>query len=79
MKEATCIIHRKFRIQGWTTEDVMQVGHIHDEIQFQVRKEIAEDVGKLSVLAIQEAGESLGFRCPLDGEYKIGKNWAETH
>ena len=19
------------------------------------------------------------FRCPLDGEYKIGKNWAETH
>ena len=79
MKAATCIIHRKFRIQGWTTEDVMQVGHIHDEIQFQVRKEIAEDVGKLSVLAIQEAGESLGFRCPLDGEYKIGKNWAETH
>jgi DNA polymerase I-like protein with 3'-5' exonuclease and polymerase domains len=79
MKEATCELHRNFRVQGWTNKDVMQVAHIHDEIQLQVRKEIAEDVGKISVQSIQNAGKVLGFRCPLDGEFKIGSNWAETH
>jgi len=79
VKQATCLLQRKIRSQGWGLEDVMQVAHIHDEIQFQVRKEIAEDVGKLSIQSIREAGESLGFKCPLDGEYKIGSNWAETH
>jgi len=79
MKEATCELHRNFKVQGWTNKDVMQVAHIHDEIQLQVRKEIAEHVGKISVQSIQTAGETLGFRCPLDGEYKVGRNWAETH
>ena len=79
MKHATCILDRNIKSQGWTDEDVMQVAHIHDEIQLQVRKEIADDVGKISVQSIQDAGELLGFKCPLDGEYKIGRNWAETH
>ena len=68
-----------FFIPSKHVHDVMQVAHIHDEIQLQVRKEIADDVGKISVQSIQESGEALGFRCPLDGEYKIGGNWAETH
>mgnify|MGYP003145885915 CR=1 FL=1 len=79
MKEATCLIHRAFKAEGWTEADVMQVGHIHDEVQFQAREEIADHVGRISVQAIRDAGESLGFRCPLDGEYRIGHNWAETH
>ena len=79
MKEATCLLHRNLRLQGWGLSDVMQVAHIHDEIQLKVRKEIAEDVGKISVQSIRSAGEALGFRCPLDGEYKVGNNWAETH
>lgn len=79
MKEATCILHRLIKEEGWTDADVLQVAHIHDEIQLQVREEIADHVGRLSVQAIRDAGEVLGFRCPLDGEYKIGRNWAETH
>ena len=79
VKHATCILQRKLKLQGWGLEDVMQVAHIHDEIQFQVRKEIAEDVGILSIQSIREAGDALDFKCPLDGEYKIGRNWAETH
>jgi len=31
------------------------------------------------VNAIRKAGDYFGFRCPLDGEYKVGNNWAETH
>ena len=29
--------------------------------------------------AVKKAGESFELRCPLDAEYKIGNNWAETH
>ena len=79
MKEATCIFHRKIRNRGWGLMDVMQVAHIHDEIQFQARMEIANEVGRIAVQSIQESGKSLGFRCELDGEYKVGANWAETH
>lgn len=35
--------------------------------------------GELAVLAIRQAGETLQFNCPLDGEYKVGANWSHTH
>ena len=79
MKVATCELHKVIRSRGWSETDVMQVAHIHDEIQLQVREDLADDVGRISVQAIRDAGEILGFRCPLDGEYRVGCNWAETH
>jgi DNA polymerase-1 len=30
-------------------------------------------------LSLREAGDHFEMRCPLDGEYKIGDNWSETH
>ena len=38
-----------------------------------------ELVGKMAVTSIQEAGLYFNFRLPLDGEFKGGANWAETH
>ncbi len=35
--------------------------------------------GELAVKSIVKAGEYLNLRCPLDAEYKLGRNWAETH
>lgn len=55
------------------------VANVHDEWQIEVDEEHAEMVGKLAVAAIRRAGDAFKFRCPLDGEYKIGNNWAETH
>ena len=55
------------------------VANVHDEWQIETPKEFAESVGRLGVQAIQQAGLTLGLRCPLDGEYKIGTNWATTH
>jgi len=55
------------------------VAHIHDEMQIEVREEIAEEVGKVAVNSIRQAGETFNFRCQLDGEFRIGSNWAETH
>lgn len=56
-----------------------QVAMVHDEIQASVPPEQAEQAGELMVEAARNAGVALGFRVPVDAEYKIGNNWAETH
>lgn len=55
------------------------VVNVHDEWQIEVRKRDARFVGELGKLAIKTAGEILKLRCPLDGDYAVGMNWAETH
>lgn len=69
-------------LDGWCTEkgiDQLKVGDIHDEGQHDVSVMDAEEFGKLAVAAIVAAGEELGFNVPLDGDYKVGLSWAETH
>ena len=34
---------------------------------------------RAGVQAIIDAGVYYNMRCPLDGEYKIGESWYETH
>lgn len=56
-----------------------QVAWVHDEIQVEVEKGYANEIGELAVESIRLAGEHFKFRCQLDGEFNIGNNWAETH
>ena len=53
--------------------------NVHDEVQFSCLPEHADELGKLFVDSIKKAGEELNVQCPLDGEYKVGANWKETH
>ena len=64
--------------KGWTMR-VQQVAWVHDEVQIECDKEIADEVGQMAVRAFQLAGEAFGFRVPITGEYRVGRNWAETH
>ena len=59
--------------------DYKFVGNVHDEIQSEVATEQAEKFGWLAVECIKAAGLSFELRCPLDGEYKVGSTWTETH
>jgi DNA polymerase-1 len=59
--------------------DYKFIGNIHDEIQSEVATEQAEKFGWLAVECIKAAGISFELRCPLDGEYKVGSTWADTH
>ena len=59
--------------------DAQCVANVHDEWQVESKAEHAEEVGRLGVQAIQDAGTAFKLNCPLDGEYKIGDNWYETH
>ena len=55
------------------------VVNVHDEFQYEVEESRAEEFGRLAVQSIIDAGKQLKVRCPLNGEYKIGNNWSETH
>lgn len=54
-------------------------GNIHDEVQFSCDQADADALGNCFVQALAKAGKTLGFKCPLDGEYSVGANWSETH
>ena len=74
MKKAAIIL------DDWVAPyDAFKVLDVHDEWQFDVAEEEAEIVGNLMVRSIHEAGKILRFNVEMDGEYKIGNNWAETH
>jgi DNA polymerase I-like protein with 3'-5' exonuclease and polymerase domains len=68
----------RFGPQGWNGQWAA-LGWIHDEVQIACRPEIAEELGQILVETIREVGIELGWRCPLDGEAKVGGNWKETH
>ena len=55
------------------------VANVHDEWQLECAAWAADAVGRCAVQSIVEAGEFFNMKCPLDGAYKVGANWAETH
>ena len=59
--------------------DYRFLGNIHDEVQAEVVTNQAEKYGWLAVECLKAAGVAFDLRCPLDGEYKVGSTWAETH
>ena len=76
MKKALCIFYDKIKANKWS---VKLVANVHDEFQFECPPSVAEEAGKAARQSIIDAGIYFNLRCPLDGEYKIGKSWKETH
>jgi len=76
MKKALVLFYDKTKANKWP---VKLVANVHDEFQLEVPKEYATIVGEAAKASIVEAGEHYKLRCPLDGEFKIGANWRETH
>lgn len=64
---------------GWNG-DYAFCGWIHDEVQIACKDEkTAQLVAEIATKCVPIAGEFFDFRCPLAGEAKIGKSWADTH
>ena len=76
MKKALIIFNKYIKTYQL---DAHFVANVHDEWQVEASVDDAELVGQLGVKAIVEAGKALNLNCPLDGEYKVGSNWKETH
>lgn len=80
MKKALCILYDDCLAKGWKiNDDFAFVLNVHDEYQAEVKPELVEEYKVMAVEAIRKAGKALGFKCPLDGEAKIGLNWCQTH
>ena len=59
--------------------DFKLVAQVHDEWQIECKPEDADFIGKSCVNSMIFAGEILQLNCPLDGEYRVGNSWADTH
>lgn len=80
MKVALIVLDKELQRRGYVPDkDYEFLGNIHDEFQLEARPEIADEVCKLIPWAIGEAGRRLGVKIRLDGSYKVGDSWAETH
>jgi len=77
MKQALVLLAD--RLSTYDIPHKLVVANVHDEFQIEVPENFADVVGKAAVRAIKNAGDVLDLRCPLDAEYNVGNNWAETH
>lgn len=76
VKYAQNYMNQEIRRQGLRARQVISY---HDEVQLEASPEDAQLAGRLFVDGLREAAKYFELKCPLDGEVKIGKNWAETH
>lgn len=76
MKVALVLLEETIRKNKW---DAKFVANVHDEWQIECSEGCADAVGKAAVKAIEDAGTKLELFCPLTGEYKVGRNWRQTH
>ncbi len=76
MKQALVFLDEQIRKQKLRAKFV---ANVHDEFQIECHPDDAEQLGKTAVQCIKDAGTYFNLRCPLDGEYKIGANWRQTH
>lgn len=76
MKKALVLFSDKIKENKWP---VKFCANVHDEWQWETKPELAEITGKAAVDSIIEAGLVYNLRCPLNGEFKFGKSWKETH
>jgi len=76
MKHAMINLSRDIKLN---TLDAHFVCNVHDEWQIEALEKQSDCVGQLGVDAIRKTGKELELFCELDGEYKIGDNWSETH
>jgi DNA polymerase I-like protein with 3'-5' exonuclease and polymerase domains len=80
MKMARMITWEKFAEQGLVHGvDFEVLLDVHDEHQFGCRPGIEEPIGETARLGLREAGERLRVRVPIEGKWKAGKTWADTH
>ena len=60
-------------------DQVRFMATVHDEWQLECDPLISDIVGTLGCEAIKRAGEILGCKIEMGGEFRVGNNWSECH
>ena len=80
VKQGTIILNEDLQKAGFKWgEDYAMVLHIHDEMQFLVKKEKIKQFEQITKSIFKKTQDFFDFRTQLDGEIKVGQNWSETH
>lgn len=80
VKQGTIILNEDLQKAGFKWgEDYAMVLHIHDEMQFLVKKEKVKQFKEITKSIFKKTQDFFDFRTQLDGEIKVGQNWSETH
>jgi DNA polymerase I-like protein with 3'-5' exonuclease and polymerase domains len=60
-------------------KDWEQLLFVHDEIQVACDPRHTELIKEQALAAFPQAQQFFGFRCPIEGDAKVGCTWADTH
>jgi len=60
-------------------KDWEQVLMIHDEVQIVCKPQYTESIREQAMIAFPQAQNFFGFQCEIEGDSRVGSNWAETH
>ena len=59
--------------------DTKQLAFVHDELQYETKKENVDDLKFTLELSAAEAGEYYKLRTPIAAESQSGNTWADVH
>lgn len=81
MKQVVVFTHRNIEqnlglVYG---QDWQQLLMVHDEIQIACHPDHTDKIREQAMMAFPQAQEFFGFNCPIQGDSKVGKTWADTH
>ena len=80
VKQGTIILNQDLKDAGFVWgKDYAMVLHIHDEMQFIVKKEKLETFTEISKSIFNKTQDFFNFKIKLDGKIKVGANWSDTH
>lgn len=80
MKQVVINIHTDMNELGYVHGvDWQQAAMIHDEVQLACKPELTNTLKSVALDAFPKAQHFFNFRCPIDGDAKVGYTWFDTH
>jgi hypothetical protein len=81
MKQVVTLTHKNIETKLGLSygTDWEQMLMVHDEIQLSCKPQHTEQIQRVALDSFVEAGEFFGFGCIIEGDSRVGSNWAETH
>lgn len=86
IQNAATIVFKRWMVKCFQhtrtyARNLKQIIAYHDELEWEspYPRDITEAYAKALVSLIRNVGEELKLNVPLDGDYKIGKNYSEVH
>jgi len=80
MARAYVMLYERATERGWKWgKDWAYLVWMHDEVQCEVREDLAEEFASVAEQCITDAGEYYNIACRHEGESDIGLTWFDTH